>query len=381
VTGEARARRIAAAVTGALPARRVLAGFDGFVDTICRVVRRREENGGAVHFARMADLGAYLCSKEGGSCTLELETVDTRPGGNMPIVAHALGSLGARVECVGALGDGTVHPAFSGMSPNCVLRPAAAPGACLALELQGGKLMLADPGALDPLDGARVEAAAGPGGLRGLVAGADLVALLNWSELRGAPGLWEGIIRASPSVSAPARRPLIVDLADCTARRDVDLRGMLDQLSRLARAYWVLLSVNGNELARLCLCLGRPSPLDGAAPAGDGLAERLEALRGLLPVDALLLHTPRLACYTDGQRRCAMPFRPARSPVAATGAGDNFNAGFCAGLLVALAPDECLFLAGACASFYVRNGRSVRGEELAGCLADMDAAEAAEEPA
>jgi len=53
-----------------------------------------------------------------------------------------------------------------------------------------------------------------------------------------------------------------------------------------------------------------------------------------------------------------------KKPKLTTGAGDNFNAGFCNGWLSNLTPQECL-CSGVCTSgFYVRNCRSPKRNEL-----------------
>jgi hypothetical protein len=365
VTGERGASAIVSAIREAAGRRSVVAGFDGFVDTICRAVREREPSGRASYFRSMRDLGGHLLAREGGSATLELETLRVKPGGNMPITAHALGCLGFRVDCIGALGEGRVDPVFEGLSPNCRLHPVARPGSCTSVELDGGKLMLADTGDLDSLGWDRVEAALGAGTVRGLLAGAHLLALLNWSELRQASGLWEGVIAAAPA-PGPQRRRLLVDLADCGRRADEDIVAMLGQLSRLGRSYATVLSLNGSEMTRLVRHLGQPGldPTDGPS----ALARRVTEARRGLPVDVLLLHTPRLACYADADGSCVRPSRLVASPSLSTGAGDNFNAGFGAGLLADLEPAECLRAATACASFYVERGRSVEIGELAACI-------------
>ena len=51
-------------------------------------------------------------------------------------------------------------------------------------------------------------------------------------------------------------------------------------------------------------------------------------------------------------------------PRLTTGAGDNFNAGFCLGLMLELEVDECLALGKAVSGFYVRQMRSPAWQEL-----------------
>ena len=56
------------------------------------------------------------------------------------------------------------------------------------------------------------------------------------------------------------------------------------------------------------------------------------------------------------------------NPKLTTGAGDNFNCGFCIGLLAGLEPAELLAAGTASSGFYVRNGRSATNAELSGFL-------------
>ena len=55
------------------------------------------------------------------------------------------------------------------------------------------------------------------------------------------------------------------------------------------------------------------------------------------------------------------PYEP--NPKLTTGAGDNFNAGFCLGLALGLSPNLSLVLGTATSGYYVRNGQSPTLEE------------------
>ena len=52
------------------------------------------------------------------------------------------------------------------------------------------------------------------------------------------------------------------------------------------------------------------------------------------------------------------------NPVLTTGAGDNFNGGFCLGLLLGLSPQESLVLGTATSGYYVRAAHSPNWEQL-----------------
>ena len=101
-------------------------------------------------------------------------------------------------------------------------------------------------------------------------------------------------------------------------------------------------------------------------------AEEIEknavTLRKELDLDGVVIHpTKNAACATEkGSASIDGPF--CQNPKLTTGAGDNFNAGFCIGLLAGLEPQEMLAAGVANSGFYVRNGRSAKGKDLVGFL-------------
>jgi sugar/nucleoside kinase (ribokinase family) len=100
----------------------------------------------------------------------------------------------------------------------------------------------------------------------------------------------------------------------------------------------------------------------------DTIAANAAALRRALELDIVVIHpTKNAACATEsGEAEMDGPY--CSNPKLTTGAGDNFNAGFCVGLLAGLETREVLAAATASSGFYVRNGRSPSTRELAGFL-------------
>ena len=95
-------------------AKRVLVGFDGFVDEIVTPVAAR--HGPAedyVPFALIADFAERIASAgDGRNANIEIVPRLEKLGGNGPILANGLLSLGSDVRYVGALGTPDVHSLF-----------------------------------------------------------------------------------------------------------------------------------------------------------------------------------------------------------------------------------------------------------------------------
>ncbi|HBF35758.1 MAG TPA: hypothetical protein DDW50_00370 [Firmicutes bacterium] len=135
-----------------LSKRQACIGFDGFIDSIIRVVKQKTPDKKLRYFDTIEEFGSFLISQSGQSCSIELKEHLCKMGGNMPIFSNALGSLGISVTCIGALGYPQVHPLFEPMKKNhCTLYTVSDPGLTSALEFDDGKVMLIRIEALDNL--------------------------------------------------------------------------------------------------------------------------------------------------------------------------------------------------------------------------------------
>src|SRR5437764_14740015 len=117
-----------------LEGKHVMAGFDGFVDTIARIVKTKRKKSTPIYFRSKKEFAKYILTKGGSSFGLELEEVATKVGGNMPIMSNALGTLGMQVKCFGTLGSPEIHPVFTSLSQHCLLHSFGNPGLSTACE-------------------------------------------------------------------------------------------------------------------------------------------------------------------------------------------------------------------------------------------------------
>src|SRR6185503_16566390 len=141
-------------------------------------------------FDDIAQFGREVVSRAGLSGGFELAKISIRAGGNAPLMATALASLGAEVSCVGAMGLPTLHPAYQALSESCQAISVAPEPNTVALEFGDGKIMLGDTESLDALGWQELLAALGLEKIKELLGEADLLALVNWAEMPKATGLW-----------------------------------------------------------------------------------------------------------------------------------------------------------------------------------------------
>jgi hypothetical protein len=340
----------------ALATKRLLVGFDGFVDTIVTPVALRTGPGAAfTPIATIAEFGQRVLGAAGKSTNFELYPRLEKPGGNGPIMAGALLAAGARPVCIGAFGDGAVHPVFQPLAAQTRLFSLCAPAATTALEFDDGKIMLGQMRSLDAISFARITTVVGAEPLAGLLDTADLVALLNWTMIPGMTGILTELAgRVLPALPPRPDRIFFFDLADPEKRAAADLVFALETIARFSAFGRVTLGLNLKEAQQVCAALGFGPEAAGRA----GLRAMAGAVRARLGLDTVVIHPPDSAACAGAGGSWWVPGPYAAQPLLTTGAGDHFNAGFAAAQLLGLPPESCLALGAGTSGHYVRTAQS-----------------------
>lgn len=342
--------RQAAALLQSAGEKTVTVGFDGYVDSIIKV-KYQNCDGEAEYFDTMKQFGDYIVQKAQRSCSLELKVVREKIGGNMPIYAKALGRLGMRLNCIGAMGWPEALPLFrEGMGEKCRLLSVSQPGSCQALEFKDGKVMLARNEEIEQLDYSVLLQRAGEETLRQSLTEADAVTFLNWSELKGATSIWRGIAaEILPGLPKREKRPMFIDLSDCSSHKEKSVSEMAELLTKFTEYFEVIVSLNRNETEQLADKLG---------VGGETLSDRARNLKTRFGCEILIVHLPNGCIAFSNQEEISLKNLLISEPRLLTGGGDNFNAGFTFAYLNGLGMREALCTANAVSGYYVANGHS-----------------------
>ncbi len=337
------------------PSSPILVGFDGFVDTIIKVVDARTAHDNFEPMAEMTQFADRIRDAAGKSCNIELVPHMVKLGGNGPILAHALGELGYKITYMGALGRDGIHPVFQEFADACErVVSLCDPAHTDALEFNDGKILLGKMGSLDEVNWVNLLAHFPDEAIRELLSRMAMVACVNWTMLPFMNGIFKGITSVLQHIEHTI--PVFVDLTDPRKRKQEDLIEALGLLSAMQGPANVILGMNEMESEQVAESLGILTARD--------LEYRADAICSKLGLHMVVIH-PRDSAYVAHKGESFHVHGPfTQAPKLTTGAGDVFNSGFCHGVLAGLSPHESIAV-GVCASgFYVRNCRSARTAEL-----------------
>ncbi len=330
---------------------KVTAGFDGFVDQIVKIIRYKEEGTPPIFFQTKTEFADYIHEKEGTSFSVELQEQFIKLGGNMPIMANALATLGVEVNCIGALGYPHMHPVFNKLSTNCKLFSFAEPGYSTAYEFNDGKMMMGHFGDLHTSGWEEIKSRIGLNTIIELFQQSDLYCFVNWSEIDASTQIWKGLIRdVLPKVAT--RQPLaFFDLSDCTKRSDASVKEALELIGSISQFAKVIIGMNRNEARHIYGLLEADHTVDDLDRAGASIFKNIQP-------SLLVVHSAKEAIAFDRKNMYKGNSFHIKDPVISTGAGDNFNAGFCTAQLLQLDAGASVLFANAIAGLYVKNGFS-----------------------
>ncbi|MBC8011071.1 MAG: carbohydrate kinase [Burkholderiales bacterium] len=346
----------------------VALGFDGFVDEMIRLVGERRSLSDYTPVPTIAAFGELVSRAAGHSSLREIVVTAVHPGGCAVNLGDGLAALGVPVDCFATLGD-PPHPAFAPITERfrSTRTWGGEPGRTLAYEFADGKLMFSSVTQLGELTPAKVGHLLADGAYAAACRESRLVAITNWTLYPHMTAVWRHL-QAEVYSKLQHRPAFLVDLVDPSTRSPDDVRAMLATLPGLESAGPVTLGLNGNEANIIARLLGMPESTDDHA----SLLALARALRTLLGLSGIVIHTIRLAAVSasDGEATLAGPY--CAQPRKSTGAGDRFNSGYALGQLLALPAAERLLCACACSGFFVREARSASLAELASFLNHID---------
>jgi len=340
---------------------KAMVGLDGFVDEIIAVVDKRHDHGKFEPIKTIDRFGAKITAAAGESSNYELVVKQRKLGGNGPIMANALASMGMDVTYVGNLGYPNIDPVFQDFAKKAKVISIAEPGHTDALEFDDGKLMLGKHETLHDVNWDNLLSRVGRENLKKLMDGAHLIGMVNWTMLPNMSRIWAKLLDEIIPNSERHQRKLFIDLADPEKRTHGDILDALKLLTRFEDQVDVILGLNLKESLEVADVLGLPGKSDPEA----AIEENARAIREQLNLSCVVIHPRRSAAAANDSASARFPGPFVQQPKISTGAGDHFNAGFCLGNLLGFSLEESLCTGVATSGYYVRTAESPTATQLA----------------
>jgi hypothetical protein len=328
------------------------------------VVNYKIEGKPPVYFRTIDEFGKYISGKSGAGFSLESEELVQKLGGNMPIMANALAQIGATVDCVGAFGIPTIAPAFADMQSNCKLHSFTNPGFTTAMEFVDGKIMLAQMTDLNHTNWETIKSAIGLDKIKLIFNNADLIALVNWSELDHSNNIWQGLLTDVLRNAVSKQKHFFFDLSDCSKRTSDSIRSAIKLITQFRQHGKVTLSLNRNEANILYKTIIDPTTPVDLVNIGNQLVAALRT-------DTLIIHSSKTSIAWDANGIYSSEPVFIADPKFSTGAGDNFNAGYCLGTLLGLDTELSLIMANCTSNRYITYGISPDVDVLLAYLSEL----------
>ena len=305
----------------------------------------------------MSEFAKKIEQAAGHSANFEFVQQEQKLGGNAPILAEALTQSGCLVTVIGALGYPDIDKEFLPLTKRCQeVISLCRSGHTTALEFSDGKLLLGQHESVLSIDDTLLIKQIGQKKLIELFNSLDLFVSANWTMILGMTSIWKYLLKSVLPKLEQKKRIAFFDLADPCKRSKKDLSSALMLISEMQKHFQVTLGLNVSESTQVSAVLGLSAHKD--------FKKRAHEIQKKLKIHEVVIHAlDKAAAATDtDQNSINGPY--CKHPLITTGGGDNFNAGFCLGLLLNLDQTDCLTLASYTSGYYVRTGKSPTLKEL-----------------
>jgi hypothetical protein len=343
-------------------------GFDGFIDEVVHVVRKRINSEKYERCDTLVEYGERLKQTSGLSSNVEIVTVDKKLGGNGPILANSFINYGAKTSYIGALGYPDIDGVFKDFASKCSkVYSVCNPSQTDAVEFNDGKIIRTKLSPFQELNWEMLIKRVSVDKITAIMDNSDLIGLVNWSLVPYAGDVWLKFYdKIVPCLKASTKNKIVFfDLADPCARDEKDLLNALDTIKMYSNKFKVVLGLNLREAIHIAKLFGETFEMsdDEIKPLCEFLAQKMN-------IYCIMIHPVKCACCVIEGKYDFVEGPYCQKPKLTTGAGDNFNSGFLMGLLLDLDAEQCLTLGVATSGYYVRHASSANKPQMIRFLKD-----------
>ena len=346
-----------------------LVGFDGFIDTILRVVDKRQSATEYTAVETIEAFGKRVVNAAGKSANFEMVVQAVKLGGNGPIMANALGAQGLPVTYCGMTGYPHTQGVFAELAARAKMLPISDAALTDAYEFEDGKLIIGKHGNVGEVSWENLLERVGEDAWNEAWNSAQFIAMVNWTMLPHLTALWKKLQEKLAANPPATRKVMFFDLADPEKRTDEDLREGLETIAGFQQWCDVVLGLNEKEAQQVVVNLGvgkADESLERNTEAHyDEIRGFATAIREKLGISVCAVHPTAFAAAASATDCAAVTGPFVAKPKITTGAGDHFNAGFCTGYLCGGDLEQALQTGVATSGFYVRNAESPTRVQLA----------------
>ena len=352
-----------AAKKSIIQSKKVSIGFDGFVDYVVKPIKTRFDENTCDFFPTIDKFGEKITSLAGRSGNVELSMRSIDFGGCGPHYANGLANMGVSCICVGTMGYPEKLPVFN-LNPNCKLVTIGEPGYDYVFEFEDGKVMMSNIEEISRLRWSDLISRVSVDELVELFDDADIITLVNWSYMVHFHEIYEKFLETVMPRLSKKDRKIYIDIADCAKRQGEEIKAALKMFGGYSQYADTYLGLNKSEamVIHSVLCEGEY----------QGSIHIARAIKEFSGIGTVIIHPvdSSAAVYDGGE--IEIQGIVCENPKKTTGGGDNFNSGFCAGLLADLDIESCL-VSGMTTSFlYVKNGRCNSFDDIADTMKMYD---------
>lgn len=360
--------------------RKIFVGFDGFVDSIIHPVDQRKSASEWTRIQTIPELANRISASSGKSTNIECVETCSLLGGNAPLLAQSLATVGENDVDISLAGtfslskeNTQVDSIFASLltRENIKYTSLGPSGKTNAFEFNDGKILFGTMRGVDQISLEDLFQIIPESLFLQHLPSYSAIATVNWTMMPLVHQFWKWLGQKSSITLNREQRPyLFIDFADPKKRPFEDLLEALEHLRNCAqKGFKIILSLNLSEALQVMRALGLQE-VDNIS-----LSNAIESIKEKEDLfDIIVGHSHKevsaISHVESKQLTASFPVPYIENPTATTGAGDAFNAGFLYAISGGLSIQSALLWALATSGIWVRTRTPATRERALSFIAE-----------